>query len=198
MAKSNTTVTNNALTANVGTAVKAPKPRKAKDQGQKSQAPEFKLDTDRIAIIGTQVGTLANGAAKAGDTAFDTVRTHIVDALVGGGYETAGEAHKALFTAAYAVKGAKAQWLRTYKSVFNSAIELRIPFDHSTGLSALQKLIKAAKAPGTAEDALKMAIGGAKTAFRRGMTEKAILAAIKAALAEVEAEDEGEEEGEEE
>lgn len=197
MAKSTTTVINNALAANVGTVTKA-KPRKAKPQAQQVQAPAFTLDTDHIATIGTQVGTLASETAKAGDTAFSTVRTHIVEALVGGGYETAGEAHKALFAAAYAVKGAKAQWLRTYKSVFNSAIELRIPFDHSTGLSALQKLIKAAKAPGTAEDALKMAIGGAKTAFRRGMTEKAILAAIKAALAEVEAEDEGEEEGEEE
>lgn len=186
MAKSN--VTNNALTASVGNVVKAPKAKP-----QKAQAPAFTLDVQHLSTVGTQVGTLASETAKAGDSAYASVRTAIVEALVGGGHEAAAEAHKALFTAAYAVKGAKAQWLRTYKSVFNSAIELKLAFDHSTGLTALQKLIKAAKAPGTAEDALKMAIGGAKTAFRRGMTEKAILAAISAALAEVEGEDEGEE-----
>lgn len=158
-----------------------------------AQAPAFVLDTEQLAMIGQQVGTLAVETGKAGDSAYATVRTHIVEAMKHG---KGKEATEAMFTAAYKVEGPKAGWLRTYKSVFTNALELGVVFDHSTGLSALQKLIKNAKAPSTAEDMLKMALSAAKSAKRKGMDDKAILAAIKEALAEVDAEDE--EEGEDE
>lgn len=171
----------------------------AKPRPQQSQAPEFVLDTEQLATIGTQVGTLAVETNRAGDSAYATVRTHIVEAMQHG---KGKEAADALFQAAYKVDGPKAGWLRTYKSVFSSALELGVKFDHATGLSALQKLIKAAKAPSTAEDMLKMALSAAKSAKRKGMDDKAIVAAIKEALAEVDEEElssdeEGEDEGEE-
>lgn len=197
------TVSNNVLAAAIGAAAAKGKPASragkgkqgaAKPRPQQSQAPEFVLDTDQLATIGTQVGTLAVETNKAGDSAYATVRTHIVEAMKHG---KGKEAATALFTAAYKVEGPKAGWLRTYKSVFSSALELGVKFDHATGLSALQKLIKAAKAPSTAEDMLKMALSAAKSAKRKGLNDKAILQAIKDALAEVDEESEEEEEGEE-
>lgn len=193
-----TTVTNNVLAAAIGATSKGKgnkgKPAPSAGKGKPSQAPEFVLDTEQLATIGTQIGTLAVETNKAGDSAYATVRTHIVEAIKHG---KGKEASDALFAAAYKVEGPKAGWLRTYKSVFTSAIDLGVTFDHSTGLSALQKLIKAAKAPSTAEDMLKMALSAAKSAKRKGMADKAILQAIKEALTEVDEEGEEEEEGEE-
>lgn len=64
----------------------------------------------------------------------------------------ARETHDAIFAAGDAVKGKKAPWYRTYKSILNSAIEYKLTVTKDMGMSALQKAIKGAKEDKAAND----------------------------------------------
>jgi hypothetical protein len=50
-----------------------------------------------------------------------------------------------MFSPGESVKGRKAPWYRTYKSLLTAAADRGITVGHDTGVSALQKLIKESK-----------------------------------------------------
>lgn len=196
----------NALTATLGTIVtpqlnagtpKGGKGKKAKQKPQEVQAPAAVLDMAAVTLTGTQVGTLASQAKVASGNAFATVRTTLAAACAMG---QAGEAYEALFTAAYKVKGPKEQWLRTYKSLFGSAIKAGVVITNDMSQSDLVKATKAAKAAasGTGEGeedgeegeapnangALEMVKRMVKGALNKGATDAEVMAAVKAAIKE--------------
>ena len=75
-------------------------------------------------------------------TLWDRARTYFVQAQEHGQSEAAVVA---LFSAGDEVKGRKAPWYRTYKSLLSSASKLSINVTNEMGVTALQKEIKAAK-----------------------------------------------------
>lgn len=140
--------------------------------------------TVNAAALGTQVGQLAvQHAVNTGNT-FAAIRTGFIRSKDATAYVTT------LFEAAYAVKGAKASWLRSYKCRFTDAAKYDIALTDTMSAGELAKLVKAAKSAAMPEDealaqSLARAASFAKCYLKLpGATRKALNAAITDAMTE--------------
>lgn len=120
----------------------------------KSKPVAFILNTDALATFGQEMAQAAAGQVKNAGTYWDRCRTHFSEAQRNGKAE---EAITAMFAAGDNVKGKKAPWYRTYKSILNAAVTLAIKVTDDMGMSALQKAIKAAKDDAAENDPAKKA-----------------------------------------
>lgn len=117
----------------------AVKPSKA---GRKATDKALWIIDDRFSATGQEMAVAAAQANVQSGTFWDRCRTLFVEAQEHG---KAQEAVSVLFSAGDKVKGKKAPWYRTYKSLLNSCLTLNVKLDNSHGMSAVQKLIKIAK-----------------------------------------------------
>lgn len=103
---------------------------------------DFATHAQRYGAVGKHAAIEAVSATNNAGSQWVSIRNAFVEGQTAG---FARETHDAIFAAGDAVKGKKAPWYRTYKSVLNSAIELGLTVAPDMGMSALQKAIKAAK-----------------------------------------------------
>lgn len=144
------------------------------------------FDAQRYGSLGQEMGQAAVQQVAAAGTYWDRCRTLYVEAQNNG---AAQEALDALFGPGDKVKGKKAPWYRTYKSLLNSALTLGLTVTDQMGMSALQKAIKGAKEDAAdeneeaaaAKDAqlLEMFKKIAQGCLNRGITKKALAEALK-------------------
>lgn len=115
-------------------AVTRPKPQKVD--------PNWQLDPGRYSAFGTEMAQAAAQAVKGAGNFWDRCRTLFIEAHEHGRGE---EAVNLIFQPGESVKGRKAPWYRTYKSILTSALTYGIQVGHDTGVSGLQAKIKEAK-----------------------------------------------------
>lgn len=150
----------------------------------KSKPVAFILNTDALATFGQEMAQAAAGQVKNAGTYWDRCRTHFAEAQRNGKAE---EAIAAMFAAGDNVKGKKAPWYRTYKSILNAAVKLAIKVTDDMGMTALQKAIKAAKDNAAEHDPAKKAEKDAAALewFRKWATACLARGIEKAKLAQI-------------
>ncbi len=156
------------------------KPRSPKP----ADAPAWALDADRLTKLGTDMVNAAVGQVKEGGTFWDCVRTQYVDAQAHG----AGEAALvAIFAPGEKIKGKKAPWYRTYKSLLTNAHNRGIVINNEMGMGTVQAAIKASKEEEVDSDPAKAAEKQANliTMFERLAKGCLSSGVTKAKLAEV-------------
>jgi hypothetical protein len=115
----------------------------AKGKGKKAGGSAVtKLDPERYTGLGAEMAQAAASQTVAVGTLWNRCRTLFTEAQRIG---KAGEAVELLFAPGERVKGKKAPWYRTYKSLLTNAVKLNVPVTDDMGMTALQKAIKAAK-----------------------------------------------------
>lgn len=129
------------------------------------KAAPFMLQEDQLSAFGIEMATAATQAISSAGNYWDRCRTMFVPAQQNG---KGKEALDALFNAGDKVKGKKAPWYRTYKSILNSALTLGIAVTDAMGMSELQKAIKARKDEAAENDPAvrEEKIANAKKMFR--------------------------------
>lgn len=158
-------------------------------RGKAKEAPakdNWALPAQQMEALGVEMAQAAVQQVQAGVTYWDRVRTLFVDAQA---HKRPNEAIVALFSAGDKVKGKKAPWYRTYKSLLTSAADLKITVTNDMGMSALQKLIKEAKQERAendpeqkeAKDAqmLEMFVRLAQGCLNRGISKATLAARLK-------------------
>lgn len=174
------------LSANVGTEVKARRtggrgrgaktldnakaatPRRGRPPKKKD---DWSLDVGRYEALGEEMANAAVSSVKEAGTLWDRARTFFVEAQAHGQGEAAVVA---LFHPGDNIKGRKAPWYRTYKSLLSSAVKLSINVTNEMGMSALQKEIKAAKDEAQDPEAKKAQLIGMFLRLAKGCLEKGI------------------------
>lgn len=190
--------------ANMGTVVESPKARRTGSRGrgaatgsnakaqtarkpQSRKRDDWALDSARYAKLGHEMAEAAVNNVKDAATLWDQARSYYVEAQQHGQAEAAVVA---LFSAGDEVKGRKAPWYRTYKSILGSAAKLSIAVTNEMGMSALQKEIKAAKDDQQDPEAKKAQLIGmfirlAKGCLNAGVEKRALVKALTEAEATV-------------
>lgn len=107
------------------------------------------FDGAMLGQLGQEMAQAAAQQTQAAGTYWDRCRTHYVAAQDHG---KAQEALDALFGPGEKVKGKKAPWYRTYKSLLSTANEIGVTVTNDMGMSALQKAIKLAKEEASEND----------------------------------------------
>lgn len=97
------------------------------------------LPVNELEALGQEMANAAVQQVQAGTNYWDRCRTQYIEAQNHG---RAQEALVAIFKPGESVKGKKAPWYRTYKSILTAAAERGIEVTNDMGMSALQKLIK--------------------------------------------------------
>lgn len=120
----------------------APKAKRGRKPADAPVIVAWAFDAARYGSLGQEMGQAAVQQVSAAGTYWDRCRTLYVEAQNHG---VAQEALDALFGPGDKVKGKKAPWYRTYKSLLNSALTLKLTVTDAMGMSALQKAIKGAK-----------------------------------------------------
>lgn len=163
---------------------------RGRGRGKAKDAPAIQdnwtLPAQQMEALGVEMAQAAVQQVQAGVTYWDRVRTLFVDAQQ---HKRPNEAIVALFSAGDKVKGKKAPWYRTYKSLLSSAASLKIQVTNDMGMSALQKLIKEAKAEKAendpeqkeAKDAqmIEMFVRLAQGCLNRGISKATLAARLK-------------------
>lgn len=173
------------VAANIGTVVETPKARRTGNRGRgaatgnnvkaqrrgPAKKDDWTLDANRYSQLGHEMAEAAVNNVKDAATLWDRARTYFVEAQEHGQGEAAVVA---LFSAGDEVKGRKAPWYRTYKSILSSAVKLSITVTNEMGMSALQKEIKAAKDEQADPEAKKAQLLGMFLRLAKGCLEKGI------------------------
>lgn len=107
-----------------------------------SKPVKFVLNTDTLSTFGQEMAQAATQQVSNAGSYWDRCRTYFTEAQRNGQAEAA---ITAIFKPGENVKGKKAPWYRTYKSILSSAVTLKLTVTDDMGMSALQKAIKAAK-----------------------------------------------------
>lgn len=144
----NTNTTNLSATLNNNTAPKSRKPRTNKPEPEAT--PAWELDATRYGALGQEMATSAVQQVAAAGSYWDRCRTLYVEAQNHG---KAQEALDCLFGPGEKVKGKKAPWFRTYKSILSNALLHGVTLTDDMGMSAAQQAVKAAKDEATDSDA---------------------------------------------
>lgn len=108
----------------------------------KREKASFILNTESLGSFGQEMAQAATQQVSNASTYWDRCRTYFTEAQRNG---KAAEALEAIFKPGENVKGKKAPWYRTYKSILGSAVALNLTVTDSMGMTALQKAIKIAK-----------------------------------------------------
>lgn len=126
------------------------KPRgKGKASAVIAAAPAWEFDPSRYGALGQEMAIAAKQQVQSAGTFWDRCRTLYVEAQEHG---KAQEALDALFGPGEKVKGKKAPWFRTYKSILTNALTNGVTITNEMGMSAAQKSVKAAKDEATDND----------------------------------------------
>lgn len=112
---------------------KAPARRKADD---------FVMDHAKYQKFGQEMATAATQQVAKADTYWNQCRSLFIEAQSHG---RASEAITDLFSPGESIKGRKAPWYRTYKSLLNNCVTYKIKVAEDDGMSAIQARIKDAK-----------------------------------------------------
>lgn len=141
-------VATNNLTAVITSAPKAaPKGRKGKPA-----ADSWQFDANRYGQLGQEMATAAAAQTQSAVNYWDRCRTLYVEAQAHGAGQ---EAIAALFGPGEKVKGKKAPWFRTYKSILVNALSHGVTIGNDMGMTAAQKAVKIAKEDGIDNDPVK-------------------------------------------
>lgn len=103
---------------------------------------KFFLNLADLSTFGQEMAQAATQQVSNAGTYWDRCRTMFTEAQRNG---KAAEALEAIFKPGENVKGKKAPWYRTYKSILGSAVALGLSVTDDMGMTALQKAIKVAK-----------------------------------------------------
>ena len=147
-----------------------------------NQTTTIAFNADELSKLGTQIGTVAAQQASQGGNIWNEVRTRFAAAQRDG---KAQEAFDAIFTnGGDKVKGKKAPWYRTYKSLLNSAIVHGVTVTDDMGASALQAAVKEAKSAATSETdeqaaAILMFTRMAQGALNKGVSKAKLASVLK-------------------
>lgn len=131
-------------------------------QSTTTKADNWAVD-NRFGQLGVELATKAVQAVSEAGTLWDRCRTLYCEAQEHGKQE---DAIAAIFGPGEKVKGKKAPWYRTYKSLLTNANKLHVTVTNDMGMTALQKAIKASKAEAEEQDEEQ---GEAKVAQLKGM-----------------------------
>lgn len=101
-----------------------------------------KLDAERYTGLGAEMAQAAASQTVAVGTLWNRCRTLFVEAQA---VNKGQEAVDLLFAPGERVKGKKAPWYRTYKSLLTNAVKLNVTVTNDMGMTSLQKAIKVAK-----------------------------------------------------
>jgi len=109
----------------------------------------WELDAQRYGALGQEMAQAAAQQTQAAITYWDRCRTLYVEAQA---HSKGQEALNALFGPGEKVKGKKAPWFRTYKSILSNALANGVTVTNEMGMTAAQKAVKVAKDEATDND----------------------------------------------
>lgn len=159
--------------------------RRTKNNPEAAQV-AYVFDASRFGTLGQEMAQAAAQQTQAAGTYWDRARTLYVEAQDNG---CAQAAIDALFGPGEKVKGKKAPWFRTYKSILSSSLKHGIVITNAMGMTAVQKLIKGAKESAAENDEtaaaakdqqlLDMFTKMAQGCLNRGITKATLAKIIK-------------------
>ena len=103
---------------------------------------DWLFDRQQYEGLGLEMAQAATKQVENAGTYWEKCRSLFVEAQQ---HNRAHDAVLALFHAGDEVRGRKAPWYRTYKSILTQCADRKIKIDNETGMTQVQKLIKEAK-----------------------------------------------------
>lgn len=103
---------------------------------------DFMLDHEKYLKFGQEMATAATQQTSTAETYWNTCRSLFIEAQQ---HKRTGEALVDLFSPGDNIKGRKAPWYRTYKSLLTACHDRKIKVTEEDGVTAIQAKIKEAK-----------------------------------------------------